>query len=659
MGKSKKRLGDLGSVQELQSRWGEAVMRSNCVHSRVRRFALAAALISATAFLTPGASGEQKFDRLFVFGDSYTDIQLQGLWRVYPLPLQDGLGIPVMVEFGVGGARASPIGPPAVVPPGWHLHQQVNAYLATNDPFGSRDLITLNIGGNDGIGILSGVGGLIGYDVVPMTVANAPDFAGDTADYAFAEIDRLVKAGGQSFILGGFSGLSGLQIAPVQLNPAVADAYGRAYFEGMQTRLAPLAQSGARFFLLDLFRLGVQVEANLSAYGLTGILCPGGGAVCGGAINSPQQSQYYLGPDGLHLTNRGFEIVAQYMANVVLAPDTIAVQPDVVHSAAAAFTSSMLNRLDAMREQAIVSDFASSTGPSGMMGLGSAQGERARLPTSHAPNRVTAYAMGTIAGGDRSDSTNIVGFDNDVGAGTVGIEYRVNRNLIVGVAGNYTRSNADLGSGADIAVDAIQAAAYLTYSSKYWFGDALVSYGRHDLDLDRPGIIDWVRSSTDATSFTAAAKGGYLFDFGRLRAGPIAGLTYMRTEVDAYTEQGDPLLTFNASKQTLDTLTGNAGIQFRAPFLVGGRVISPYLNVMVEHQFGDQTRTLTAALTQASLLPILSPVSSFDTRTYGRVEGGVAFDVAPGVSATITGASTFARSDANDFLVSGGLNFRF
>jgi hypothetical protein len=42
------------------------------------------------------------------------------------------------------------------------------------------------------------------------------------------------------------------------------------------------------------------------------------------------------------------------------------------------------------------------------------------------------------------------------------------------------------------------------------------------------------------------------------------------------------------------------------------------LNVTVEHQFGDNTRT---ALTQAPLLLILSPVPNFDMRTYGKVEG--------------------------------------
>ena len=74
---------------------------------------------------------------------------------------------------------------------------------------------------------------------------------------------------------------------------------------------------------------------------------------------------------------------------------------------------------------------------------------------------------------------------------------------------------------------------------------------------------------------------------------------------------------------------------------------------------GDDTRTLTASLTQAPLLPILSPVATFDARTYGRVEGGITFQLGPDLSATVSGASTFTRDDAYDFRVGTGLNFKF
>ena len=647
-------------------------MRDPHAPAWARSAAFTAALLSAAITFTSSAAAQAKFDRLFVFGDSYADLTLSdatnttsppgvalGFWRVYPLPLAKDLQISdkQIVDFAVGGATASGIGA-AAVPPFWHLEQQVTEFLKTGEKFGSRDLVTLNIGGNDGL-----------RQLAFMTPATAPDFAKITADDAFKQIDRLVtQAGARNFVLGEFTSLAGLLGIPI--GDPTANAFGAAYFNGMQTRLVPLAQSGVRVFMLDLYRLGQQVQSDPSIYGLArnpaqGNLsqCSPNGlpvpfnAICGGSITSPDQNKYFLGPDSLHLTNAGFAIVASYMANIVMAPDTITVQPGIVTSTTSAFTNTVLGRLDAMRGQRDASGYLATTTADGPMGLGYGDGARARPAAP--PSRLTAYAMGTFVGGTRSDSFEQVGFDFEAPSGTVGIEYSASRNLIIGLAGNYTAANADLNSRTSIDTDSLQAAAYLSYATRQLFGEALVAYGHHDLDLARPGVIDTIRSSTDANSFAAAARGAYLFDFGSLRAGPIAGLTYIHSRVDGYTEKGDPLLTFNVSAQTVDSLVGNVGLQLRTQFLAGGNLVSPFLNITLEHQFGDNTGTMTANLTQAPLLPILSPISNFETRSYGRVEGGVTFQLGPDLSATVNAASTFARDEGNDWRISTGLNYRF
>jgi outer membrane autotransporter protein len=345
------------------------------------------------------------------------------------------------------------------------------------------------------------------------------------------------------------------------------------------------------------------------------------------------------------------------MANIVMAPDTIAVQPNIAAATTSGFTSSLLDRLGGARQLTSVSGITVSTGGDGAMGLGNA--DKARGPPTGPASRFTSFALGTLFGGNRGETFDLAGYEYDATAGTAGIEYSLSRNLIIGLAGNYTTTHADLTSGANIDLDAIQGAAYLSYATKHVFADQLVGVGSHDINLVRPGVIDPVRGETDAFTLAVAARGGYLFDFGKVRAGPIAGLTYMHTRVDGYTEKGDPMLTFDVSSQTLDTLTGHVGLRFLAPFRNGDSVIIPYLNILLEHQLGDDTRTLTASLTQAPLLPILSPVATFDARTYGKVEGGITFQLDPGLGATISGATTFARDDAFDFRIGAGLNLKF
>ncbi|HEY1245468.1 MAG TPA: autotransporter domain-containing protein [Hyphomicrobiaceae bacterium] len=626
---------------------------------------------------------QQHFDNLFVFGDSYADLTLSDhpasnplappgvslpSWRVYPVPLADKLGIKdsQIVDVAVGGATASPNGsPPKLLQdlfpdpfkPG-NLPDQVAAFLATNPSFsfGPRDLVTISIGGNDFLQLFATSG------------MSPSDFGKATAALTTDQIEKLVGAGARTFVIAGFSGMSNLGVIPDPFKP-LSDAYASAYFNALQTELLPDAQKGARFFMLDVFKLGQQALLD-PRYGFTitkfnGTVpvesrCPGSPlAPCDGSITTQDKdpSKYLLGPDGLHLTNAGFDLVGRYMANIVLAPSTIGVQPDVVSATTGGFVQSVLGRLDATRVAREAAGVAGSGGD-GPMGLG--RQDKSRAPQgAPAAGPLTAYTMGTILGGNQGESSALVGYDYDARSGTVGIEYSINRNLIFGIAGNYTTTNADLDNHAGIDVNAVQGAAYLSYATRNAFAEALAAYGSHDVDLSRPGILDPVRSSTDATSVAAAVRGGYLFDVGALRAGPIAGLTYLHTRLDGYEESGDPLLTFKVSSQTLDSVAFNLGLRFLAPFQAGGSTVVPYLNVMLEQQFGDPTRTLTASLSQAPLLPILTPIANFEDSTYGKVEGGVTFQLGPALSATVNAATTFARSDERDFYVNAGLNYRF
>ena len=347
--------------------------------------------------------------------------------------------------------------------------------------------------------------------------------------------------------------------------------------------------------------------------------------------------------------------------NITTAPKIIAVQPGITVVATAGFMGAITSRLDSVRgEMGAAGAVTTSAGlaPDGLMGLGA--GARTRTPPPTPASPLTIYAMGTFLGGSRADTPSLFGLDYDASSGTVGIEYSVNRNLILGLAGNYTATNADVTGGATVDVSAIQGAAYLSYATRQWFLDLLVGYGSHDIDLARPGLPDPLRGSTSANAFALAARTGYLFDFGGLRAGPIAGLSYVHSRVDGYTEKGDPSLALTVSALTLDSFAGSVGIRFLAPFRAGGNIVVPYLNITLEHQFGDLDSALAANLASAPALPpILSSFTAFDARNFGKVEGGITLELGPELSASISGATTFAREESHDFRVSAGLNYRF
>ncbi len=342
------------------------------------------------------------------------------------------------------------------------------------------------------------------------------------------------------------------------------------------------------------------------------------------------------------------------------ASHSIAVQSGVVTVATTSFTGALLDRLDTLHGQAATAGILVTGATDGLMGLGASGKVRPQhIAPNGAASPLSIYAMGTFGGGHRSDLPDMIGFNYESTSGSIGIEYRVNRNLIVGVAGNYATADATLTNSASVDVKAAQAAAYLSYATKAWFVDALVGYGRHDLDMARPDSGQLLRGSPDGNVLAVAIRGAYLFDLGGVRVGPIAGLTFVRSHLEGYTEAGNLQLALTVASQTVDTATASAGVRLLAPFVAGGKVVVPYLNVTLQHELGERARTLSASFAVQPQQPVFSAVPNFHTPTYGKVEGGVTFQLDDRLSATLGAASTFAREEGYDYRITAGLSYKF
>jgi outer membrane lipase/esterase len=151
-------------------------------------------------------------------------------------------------------------------------------------------------------------------------------------------------------------------------------------------------------------------------------------------------------------------------------------------------------------------------------------------------------------------------------------------------------------------VNSYQLGVYGAWANAHFFAQALATYGWQNFRNTRPGVVDTITSNPDGTSLVAGGKAGYLFDAGKVQAGPIGGLIYARARVNAFTETGDPVLTLMVGRQTAEALVASAGVQIRAPFTVNGRIISPYLNLTAEDDLIGNGRIIQFGATSAQQL---------------------------------------------------------
>jgi outer membrane lipase/esterase len=435
--------------------------------------------------------------------------------------------------------------------------------------------------------------------------------------------------------------------------------------QGLMTNLVTLHnQTGANIHFFDTTLFIDEIRANPTAYGftvagvqpltncfsllgLTKASCPAGASFA-------VQNQY-LSWDGIHYTYRFHELLSLALANQLLAPYTMATQAEIAESSAVGFANSLMGRLDAIRYQNASAEPYASTYNSYAMAT---KAPPLKAPPADPLGAWTIFAMGTYAHANQNDRLGAAGYDDNTGAGTVGFDYKWSRNLLLGGAFSYSdnTSNINLGGNTRTEVKSYQFAGFASWNYTNWFSDLVVSGGLNNYDISRPGLLGNLTASPSGSDFVAAWKAGYLFDTRVVRLGPIGGLTYSKVWIDAYNENGDPLLTQAVSNQQLQGLTGSAGVQFRLPTAMFR--FNPFLNLTVEHDFIGDARVITTAQTYALGLPIATQVTDGHSQTYGKVAGGTSIDLGGRFFGTINAESTFARQGGNFMAVTAGLNAR-
>ena len=166
-------------------------------------------------------------------------------------------------------------------------------------------------------------------------------------------------------------------------------------------------------------------------------------------------------------------MLAQTIANRLLAPFTVAPQVTLAQYAASGFADNVLDRLDDYRTR---------------------NGATTRPADAR---RFQVFAMGDYNGAREDAGAGSVGLRSDTGGVTVGAEFLARPGLLVGLAFNHTEpdAGADKLFGGRSHLTSDQAALYGSFGNPNWFVDGLLSYGFNQYDLSRLGIVNQLRAS--------------------------------------------------------------------------------------------------------------------------------------------------------------------
>jgi uncharacterized protein YhjY with autotransporter beta-barrel domain/phospholipase/lecithinase/hemolysin len=596
------------------------------------------ALISASAFalasICASPAAAQRVDRIIAFGDSYADdgnafelgLVPPSIAPLYPTgrftggtnyvdTLSQLLNAPVL-NFAIGGARANP---DFLFEVGTFSAGGGGVFPTVTPIFDEGDLVTVSIGGNDA----RAYGSTPGASTAGAGAAAAPAIAATQAG-----LNVLVNAGAPtiSFLAGDTGRLP--EVAAFPSVAAIRTAFSTAFNQGVQQVLAGYAADGVMVHYLDLTLMLDKVQANLGAFGLTGVTCPAfatGDLTC--RLTGGEGFLFY--GDLLHPTSQGSAIIARYVVTQLQAPLTLQGTSDMALDTARQFGRTLGGR--------------ASLAKAGGDGSGGLQ----------------AFIVGDSFSRDVKADDATDPFDVDGVGVTGGIAFGF-AGGVAGIAANYSRPKAKfLADIADTRTETWQVGAFAGTTIGGVVAQAYVGYGKDDHEIERKGVIDNLEADADGSHWLAGAKAGYLMPMGGVRVGPVVALDYAKAKVDGYTEEGDAALALEVDSVSARSLTGSLGLELRGELDTGGIELRPFASAALEKDFIGDGRTLRFAQTSAPVIVNRWELEDRSKKAYGRIAGGASAAILSGVSLDALMSTTLGRDDGNEVSAHVGLSLGF
>ena len=416
-------------------------------------------------------------------------------------------------------------------------------------PLQSSDLLTVWIGANDYLGLLT--------NPAPNIVGTVATVTGNTA----GGITALHNMGGRNFLV---FNLPNLGATPRTNKNATASAgasaisgmHNAALFRTVQGLSSTMQDSD--FIFVDIASLLDHIIANPADYGFSNVkdaclLTP----ACAGGTKEEQNK--YLFWDDIHPTTRTHAWIAK---------------------AVSVLTNTDIN----LQEIASLSE----------TGLASARG-MSRMITSHMssakPRGFSLSALGSYTVGDRDKMMGRSSYDYKIYSYGLAVDYAV-QSFVMGLS--YIRSDGDISqaSGGGYEQKSWQMAAHISSDYGGFKADAQMAYGTTDYDsIMRHTGVGSIQTNgiTKGSHFTAAFNVDYTFKANQTGSiKPFAGFRYIKANVDAYKETGGIIFNLDISGQEVISQSIIAGVKLTDNFEAGGFFIQPRAVVAYEHEMGGE-----------------------------------------------------------------------
>ncbi len=253
-------------------------------------------------------------------------------------------------------------------------------------------------------------------------------------------------------------------------------------------------------------------------------------------------------------------------------------------------------------------------------------------------DRWSSFIAGDVILADLSHNANLEDANYTTGDVTAGVDYRLDDHFTAGALFAYSHSDASLDSrGSSATVDSYSPGLYASYVDKGWYGNGLATYGRNSYTSDRvvniPGLGGDNHGGTSGNQGTINLTGGYEFQNGAFKFGPVASVQYVHLSLDSMQEEGPTALTIAAQDE--DSFRSQLGVEGRfvanVNTPVGPVSLTPHVSLSWQHEYLDDSRGINAQFTGTGGGSFVTQTDNPD-RDAAFIDGGLDANVSKNVT---------------------------
>ncbi len=264
---------------------------------------------------------------------------------------------------------------------------------------------------------------------------------------------------------------------------------------------------------------------------------------------------------------------------------------------------------------------------------------------------------------ERDQTWREAGYESEAVGVLLGLGYRINGNLNLGVAVDWASYDVDFANeGGTMDSDVVSLTGFLSWYSGPLSLDLQLGYASGDTQAQR--IIRFpdvsvANSDYGSDQFSASTQFEYRLQAGAWSLTPFVRLDYLNTQVDAFAETGDSLWVTSAEEQTHEQLNTSLGIDTSYTMAMDWGVMIPSLRFSAVNQAHLSNDYVAFNLTDAGGLGNFELRADSADSLFYQWDVSTVFVLPNGVSTFISGKVVSSYANTSAYQVTGGINWEF